>query len=222
MPRLTAKHNNSGRAQRERVSHRLVLLIRIAMLILIKSFGPLLIIASALCCRAQSVAPSPLPKPHRTIGRAEIFSLKNPDRVRGQVRLFVVGTPDDLAKQKDVLIFEVALENPGAKISRPQYIHFYFHSYSSKGHKYKDRHKLGMDVIYLDGSHSLGGDTRLVSSGTENGMTVETLVGPRFWYDDFVRMISAQRVDVGVGQTIFTLLRRELDALKDLTKIVDK
>ena len=191
------------------------------MLTLVKSFAPLLIVASALCCRAQTVAPSPAPKPDRTIGHAEIFSLKNPDRIRGQVRLFVVGTPDDQAKQKDVLIFEVALENPGARIRRPQYIQFYFHSFSSNGLKYKDRHKLGIDIIYLDGSHSLGGDTRLVSSGTENGMTVETLVGPRFLYDDFVRMTSAQRVNVGLGQTVFTLSRRDLDALKDLTKTVN-
>lgn len=105
----------------------------------------------------------------------------------------------------------------GKKIQKPTTVKLTLYS-TAADRAYADNRAVN---ILLDGQSALS-DTAQFESGNTNGQVFLISVVQQISYDLFLKMLSAQKVEIKIGPTAFNLTENHLEALRDLKKLAEQ
>jgi hypothetical protein len=162
-------------------------------------------------------------KPDRTVGAAEVYYLKDKNRSRAQVIIYLSGDPNDTSGTRDTMRMDVIFELEGPKVVRPGNVFIALSSYSSAGPKYQKERDLTIHTTDMKGFTTTTFRTRMLSSSRRaSGGVLEVFVSSPIPYTRFLEMLSALDTTVFVGETQFKLTKEDVQALKDLNRTIEK
>jgi len=170
---------------------------------------------------SQSAGPSikvQLPQPIKTVGKASVYYDEATKRSRATVTFYVVGRAEDILKV-DVLSLEIQIEGPGKESMKPESVDFRLDSYShGGGYKYKDNSKL---TIFINGTLFLTGVCQPGFAAIDpRGGVTEEYFSPRLSYEQFTKLLNAEKLSMKFGDTEFEIAGENLGSLRDLTRSV--
>lgn len=159
----------------------------------------------------------------RMVGAAEVYYLRDKNKTRSQVRIYLQGTPDDTKAQKDTVSMDVICEVDGQKVTKPRYASIAITVYSAHKSKYSKDHNLHIFTQGLEGGNGAEWRTRLVSTQLlPAGGSLEIFLSPALEYARILRMANATAAVVTFGESSFPLKQKDLQALKDLNQAIEK
>lgn len=162
------------------------------------------------------------PAPDRFVGAAEVYHLKDKNRTRSLVRIYLEGTEEDRKALKDTISMDVIFEVDGMKVTKPKTASLVFTVYTNKKSKFTKDHNL---FIYTDGVDGMNGAewrTRLVSTQSlPSGGTVEVFLSPPLEFKRIVTLANAREALVSLGESTFTLRRTDFQSIKDLNRTIE-
>jgi hypothetical protein len=170
--------------------------------------------------RAQdSQSGSPL---DRKVGAAEVYYLKDKNKMRAQVRIYLSGQAQDILAGKDVLTLDVVFEVTGTKLTQPKNVYFAFTSYFAEKPRF---HKDNNLQLYSDGVGGLditSWRTQILSSKSNPSGGGEEIYYAAIQYDKFVRVVNAREAVVSLGESRFSLKKDQLEMFQDLNATIEK
>jgi hypothetical protein len=110
----------------------------------------------------------------------------------------------------------VRFESSGKKVTKPSSITLKFSS-SAQDRTYADNRAL---KIFIDGKEVLS-ETARFGEGNTNGQIFLISVTQDVPYDFFLKLISSQNIKMQIGGAKFELKEGELEALRDIKKILE-
>lgn len=177
-----------------------------------------------LCVASVTRAQSSDPAPDRTVGAAEVFYLKDKNKTRSQVRIYLLGSPADAKANKDTVSMDVIFEVDGQKVTKPKQATVALTIHSSGKSKYAKAPDLHIHTDGIEGWLTRGWKTRLIASQTlPSGGTIEIFLSPPIDYEKILSLLHAREATIFVGEeSTFTLKRADLEALKNLDQTIEK
>jgi hypothetical protein len=178
----------------------------------------LLLLPSAFCVAQEKVEISTNPPPMmprwpvvKEVGRAKVLYNERGNKTIVQTaQLQVHGDRDS-----DIM-FQAGFEVSGKEITKPSDVTLSFFSVARE-RTYADNRAL---KILIDGKEALASVARY-ERGNTNGEVFLITVTQGISYELFLRLINAKSVKVRIGPTEFDLKGNNLDALKDLQRILE-
>jgi hypothetical protein len=185
----------------------------------------ILIIVGAGCACGQVKSPSSKPKqmepppgvpPEKTFGKATAYYTKGFDAMEVASESWVIGNSNG-PFMDDRLLMTAYFRSPGKMLARPQSMHFVFESHS-QALKYGSDRKL---QILVDGIEFASGETLITHSECRPRIPCEEVMkSPELPYNSFLQIINAKKVEMRLGPTGFELRQENIEALRDLDRIV--
>jgi hypothetical protein len=162
-------------------------------------------------------------KPDRTEGAAEVYYLKDKNKSRAQVIIYLSGGPHDTGGKRDTLRMDVIFESEGLKVVRPKYVFIAISSFSAAGPRYQKDRDLTIYTRDIKGFSSATFRTRMLSSSRQpSGEAAEVFVSSAIPYSKFLEFLAALDITVIIGETQFKLTRDDVRALNDLNRTIEK
>lgn len=162
------------------------------------------------------------PSPDKMVGAAEVYYLKDKNKTRSLVRIYLEGTDSDRKALKDTISMDVIFEVNGLKVTKPSTATLVFTVYTNKKSKFTKQHNVH---IYTDGLEGMNGTewrTRLVSTHPlPSGGTVEIFLSPPLEFKRIVTLANAREAIVWLGESNFHLKQSDFQALKDLNRTIE-
>ncbi len=194
-----------------------------------RAFLKLVLIALSIglcntCTLAQEKQPVAL-QPDRTVGTAEVYYFKERNKSRAQVRIYLVGRPEDIGSSRETLSMDVIFEVDGMKVVQPKYITIALSAYSPDKPKYQKDHNLHIYTEGLKENSGIEFKTRLLSSKqVPSGGTLDIFLTPAIEYNKFLRMASAHFAIITFGEkkARVVLKKEDIKALDDLNRTIEK
>jgi len=160
--------------------------------------------------------------PDGMVGAAEVYYMKNKNKTRSLVRIYLEGTDNDRKALKDTITMDVIFEVDGLKVTKPQTASLVFTKYANKKSKFTKDHNVH---IYTDGLEGMDGAewrTRLVSTQSlPSGGIVEIFLSPPLKFERVVTLANAREAIVTLGESTFRLKKSDFQALKDLNETIE-
>jgi hypothetical protein len=182
-------------------------------------------ISITLCvvgARAQEQSAAAV-KPDRTVGAAEVYYLKDKNRSRAQVIIYLSGDPNDTSGTRDAMRMDVIFELEGLTVVKPGSVFIALSSYSPAGPKYQKERDLTIHTRDMKGFTTTTFRTRMLSSSRRaSGGAVEVFVSSAIPYSRFLEILSALDTTVLIGENQFELTKEDVQALKDLNRTIEK
>jgi hypothetical protein len=126
-------------------------------------------------------------KPNRIEGAAEAYYLKDKNRSRAQVIIYLSGGPNDTRGKGDTLRMDVIFESEGLKVVRPKYVFIAFSSSSPAGPRYQKDRDLTIYTRDIKGFSSATFRTRMLSSSRRpSGEAAEVFVSSAIPHSKFL------------------------------------
>jgi hypothetical protein len=107
-------------------------------------------------------------------------------------------------------------EVPGKEITKPAQVTLYFYSLGPN-RKYADNRALN---ISIDGKMLFSG-TASFDSGNTNGKQFIIAVSQKIPFEKYQQLINSKAVKMRIGPAQFDLKESDLEALRDITRIID-
>lgn len=151
----------------------------------------------------------------KTVGKASAYFAPLANKTEGTVilDLKVEGMPSTSRELSVMVYFSI----PGQGLKKPEAITFNFLSSTSQP-KYKDNHHL---TIFLDGEQFSTGETRIIKSECDRGRCEEGIKSPAIPFDKFQLMLNAKTITMQLGLSRFEIKGDDLEALRDLSRLVE-
>lgn len=176
-------------------------------------------VGSGKVVRGQSMVSGP----DRVVGAAEVYYFRDRNKTRSQVRIDLLGSPEDAKVNRDTVSMEVIFEVEGQKVTKPRVAKIALIVHSAAKSKYTKDHNLH---IYTDGMEGMSGSewrTQLIASHSLSGGGLEEIfLSPPLEYRRIVTMANAREVIVSLGESRFILKKSQLQALKDLNQTIEE
>lgn len=176
-------------------------------------------------CVVAQERQSASPQPDRTVGAAEVYYFKERNKSRAQVRIYLVGKPDDIGSSRESLSMDVIFEVDGGKVISPRYVTIALSSYSPDKPKYQKDHDLHIYTEGLKESSGIQFNTRLLSTKQlPSGGTLDIFLTPAIEYSKFLRMATAHLAIITFGEkkARVVLKKEDIKALDDLNRTIEK
>ena len=162
------------------------------------------------------------PSPDRMVGAAEVYYLKNKNKTRSLVRIYLEGTDDDRKMLKDSISMDVIFEVDGLKVTKPQTVNLVFTVYANTKSKFTKDHNLQLYTDALGGMGVAEWRTRRVSTRPlPSGGTVEVFLSPPLEFKRIEILAKAREAIVTLGESTFRLKKSDFQAIKDLNETIE-
>ncbi|HKO96593.1 MAG TPA: hypothetical protein VJU86_06365 [Pyrinomonadaceae bacterium] len=178
----------------------------------------LLVMFSTLCVAQEKIEIStnpPPPMPQWPVIK-EVGKAKALYNERGNKTIVQTGAIQVQGDWRNGLRFRAGFEVSGKEVVKPSDVTLSFFSASSD-RTYADNRALR---ILIDGKEALSGVAQY-KNGNTNGEVFLINVTQEIPYELFLRLVSAKNVKISVGPTEFALKDSDLEALKDLQRILE-
>ena len=178
----------------------------------------LLVLSSSLCVAQEKVEistnpPAPMPQLPviREVGKAKVLYNERGDKTIIQTSPIQVQ-----GDWRNGIRLRVGFEVSGKEIVKPSHVTLSFFSAASD-RTYADNRAL---KILIDGKEALSGEAHY-KSGNTNGEVFLITVTQEIPYEMFLRIIKSKSVKMQIGPTEFELKEGDLEALKDLQRVIE-
>jgi len=148
----------------------------------------------------------------KEVGKAKATYNERTDKTAAQTVPFQV-----VGEWSNGVRLKAGFESTGKKITKPSVIKLTFYS-SSENRVLADNRAI---TILLDGNTVLS-DTARYEGGNTNGRIFLITVAQEIPYDLFLKMLTAKKVHMKIGPADFDLKDADLEALKDLKKLIEQ
>ena len=170
----------------------------------------------------HSQAQNPAPRPEegvllKSVGQAKAHYRPRDDQT-GIVVITKIAEKFELPKYSEVLTLMVYFTLPGKKVAQPKNVYMIFSSISPQL-KYQDNHKL---TIYCEGLEYFSPGTRVELLQKNELGFFEGVRSSGIAYKDFLRLLESREVVIQLGSTKVELKEENLEALRDLKRIIEK
>ncbi len=179
------------------------------------------ILLSVVPTLSQAPPPPPAPlAPTKEVGKAKSFYRQKTDTTLVELSTYIEGSVMDIyEKKKEVVVLTLQSSIVGRKLSKPDFFSLALTSYSAKPGKYAANPAIkiivdGDELIAEMGLDRYAATPFLRSSSESYGIQ-------RIRYKDFTRMTKGSRVTIQIGDTKITLSDEDMQALKDLKKLIE-
>jgi hypothetical protein len=181
-------------------------------------FCLVLVLAAAGGTGLYSQAPAPPPPkaaPVRVVGKAEVYSFPKRNMSSASVHVYLLGTPEDIYKKKDVLTLSARYDVAGPKTVQPEKVTFLLAWYSPTP-KPAAEHTL---TLIADGKTLLSTE---VSPTHPFGRGSSEYYNVPIDYGTFQKFANAGKAVLKLGTTSITLTAEMAQALKDLDATIER